>query len=40
MRFLADENFPGGAVAAIEICNDWARHFSMIDNNKIRMRKL
>ncbi len=27
-------------VAAIETRNDWAGHFSTIDDNKIRMRKL
>jgi predicted nuclease of predicted toxin-antitoxin system len=27
-------------VTAIELRNDWAGHFSTIDNNKIRMREL
>jgi predicted nuclease of predicted toxin-antitoxin system len=27
-------------IAAIELRNDWAGHFSTIDDNKIRMRKL
>jgi predicted nuclease of predicted toxin-antitoxin system len=27
-------------ITAIELRNDWAGHFSTIDNNKIRMREL
>jgi len=40
MRLLADENFPGEAVAAFASRDDWVAHFSVVEENRVRMAPL
>ena len=40
MKLLANENFPGEAVAALATRDDWAGHFTVIEDRRIRMTAL